>query len=48
MIIKRKYKEKVFKDNESYLEFINKMKDIVNIISVKVLRHCVKVKYESK
>ena len=47
-MIKRKFKRKIFKDNESYFEFYNKMKDVINIISVKVLEDKIKIEYEDK
>ena len=47
-MIKSKVKRKTFKDNESYFEFYNKMKDIINIISVKVLKDKIKIEYENK
>ena len=37
-----------FKDNESYFEFYNKMKDVINITSVKVLEDKIKIEYEDK
>ena len=46
--IKRKVKRKTLKDNESYFEFYNKMKDVINIISVKVLEDKIKIEYEDK
>ena len=47
-MIKSKVKRKIFKDNESYFEFYNKMKDVINIISVKVLEDNIKIEYENK
>lgn len=47
-MIKRKVKRKTFKDNESYFEFYNKMKDVINITSVKVLEDKIKIEYEDK
>ena len=47
-MIKRKVKRKTLKDNESYFEFYNKMKDVINIISVKVLEDKIKIEYEDK
>ena len=47
-MIKSKVKRKIFKDNESYFEFYNKMKDVINIISVKVLEDKIKIEYEDK
>lgn len=47
-MIKRKVKRKTFKDNESYFEFYNKMKDVINIISVKLLEDKIKIEYEDK
>lgn len=39
-------KKKTFKDNESYFEFINKMKDIITITSFKILKSSIKIEYE--
>lgn len=47
-MIKSKVKRKTFKDNESYFEFYNKMKDVINIISVKLLEDKIKIEYEDK
>ena len=47
-MIKRKIKRKTFKDNDSYFEFYNKMKDVINIISVKLLEDKIKIEYENK
>ena len=47
-MIKSKVKRKKFKHNESYFEFYNKMKDVINIISVKVLEDKIKIEYEDK
>lgn len=47
-MIKRKFKRKTFKDNESYFGFYSKMKDVINIISVKVLEDKIKIEYEDK
>lgn len=41
-------KRKTFKDNDSYFEFCNKMKDIINITEVVVLKDKIKIEYESK
>ena len=41
-------KRKTFKDNESYFEFYNKMKDVINITSVKVLEDKIKIEYEDR
>ena len=46
--IKSKVKRKIFKDNESYFEFYNKMKDVITITSVKVLEDKIKIEYEDK
>lgn len=47
-MIKSKVKRKTFNDNESYFEFYNKMKNAINIISVKVLKDKIKIEYEDK
>ena len=47
-MIKNKIKRKIFKDNESYFEFYNKMKDVINIISVEVLEDKIKMEYVDK
>ena len=47
-MIKNKIKRKIFKDNESYFEFYNKMKDVINIISVEVLEDKIKIEYVDK
>ena len=47
-MIKRKVKRKTFNDNESYFEFYNKTKNVINIISVKVLKDKIKIEYEDK
>ena len=47
-MIKSKVKRKTFNDNESYFEFYNKMKDNINITSVKVLEDKIKIEYEDK
>ena len=47
-MIKRKVKRKTFKDNENYFEFYNKMKDVINIISVKVLEDKIEIEYVDK
>ena len=47
-MIKSNVKRKIFKDNESYFEFYNKMKNVINIISVKVLEDKIKIEYEDK
>lgn len=39
-------KKKTFKDNESYFKFINKMKDTIDVISVRILRKSIKIEYE--
>ena len=41
-------KKKTFKDNESYFEFYNKMRDLIDIISIRVLRNCIKIEYEMR
>lgn len=41
-----KVKRKTFWDNESYFKFYNKMKDIINIISIKCLSDKIKIEYE--
>ena len=46
--IKSKVKRKTFNDNESYFEFYNKTKNVINIISVKVLEDKIKIEYENK
>lgn len=45
-MIKSKVKRKIFKDNDSYFEFYNKMKDVIKIISIKVLEDKIKIEYE--
>ena len=45
---KNKTKKKVFKDNEQYFEFYRKMKDSMEIISIKTLRNSIKIEYEDK
>lgn len=47
-MIKSKVKRKTFNDNESYFEFYIKMKDNINITSVKVLEDKIKIEYEDK
>ena len=47
-MIKSKVKRKTFNDNKSYFEFYNKMKDAINITSVKVLDDKIKIEYEDK
>lgn len=47
-MIKRKFKRKIFKDNESYFKFHRKMRDVINITSVKVLEDKIKIEYEDK
>ena len=43
-----KKKRKTFKDNESYFEFYNKMKDVINITLVKIFEDKIKIEYEDK
>ena len=47
-MIKNKIKRKIFKDNESYFNFYNKTKDVINITSIKVLADKIKIEYEDK
>ena len=47
-MIKSKVKRKTFNDKESYFEFYNKTKNVINIISVKVLKDKIKIEYEDK
>ena len=39
-------KKKIFKDNESYFEFINKMKEKINILSFKITKTTIRIEYE--
>lgn len=41
-------KKKTFKDNESYFEFYNRMKDLIKIVSIKVTKNNIKIEYEMR
>lgn len=41
-------KNKTFKNNKNYFEFHNKMKNIINIVSIKLLKGKIKIAYEDK
>ena len=47
-MIKRKFKRKIFKDNESYFEFYNKNKEKINVIEVDTQKYKTILKYEDK
>ena len=48
MGIRNKIKKQTFKDNEEYFKFLDKMKDIINITSFKILKNGIKIEYENK
>ena len=39
-------KKKTFRDNESYFKFINKMRDVIEVISVRILKKSIRIEYE--
>lgn len=40
--------KKYIKDSRGYFEFINKYKELYNIISVKPLKNSIKIEYEKR
>ena len=39
-------KKKIFKDNDSYFKFINKMRNTIDVISVRILKKSIKIEYK--
>lgn len=37
---------KTFRDNDSYFKFIEKMRDIIEVYSVKILKKSIRIEYE--
>ena len=40
-------KRKLFKDNDSYFSFINKMRDTIEVISVRIFKKSIKIEYKT-